>query len=238
MNLTVGPHPPSVYWRRRAAVGAPLLFVLILFSSCVASGDTEQGGKGAQRKNAAVKQQDECSKEDPCETVVGGQPTATQAAGSALQPNSSAPPLLIAPSPRPTPTNGKPGTCADGDIELTVSPDKSSYKVGNQPRLTMVVRNKSDRPCIRDVGPSHQELRVLADGKRIWSSDDCSPNTGDDRRTLKPGEKRTYWLTWSGRSSSPGCPKTRVRVGAGSYELVGRLQDMTSSSSAFTIVTR
>ena len=113
--------------------------------------------------------------------------------------------------------------------------EKPSYKVGAEPRFRLAIANRSAVKCVRDVGPSQQELRLVAGGKRLWSSDDCAPKRGADVRTLQPGEKLMYWLTWGGRTSSPGCKATRVKVGPGSYQLVGRLGTANSKPVPFTL---
>ena len=47
MNLTVGPHPPAVYWRRRALVaGGLLLLILLVVWSCGGSSGSLVVGAG------------------------------------------------------------------------------------------------------------------------------------------------------------------------------------------------
>jgi hypothetical protein len=244
MNMTVGPHPPAVYWRRRAMVGAPLLLILVLFASCLAGGSDDKPGNKAAAHGPAPKTSHACTQDDPCtpdpdpSASASGQPSQGPAVGAAVQPPPQQSPPASAPAstePSPEKSGGTP-TCADKDISLTPVVDKPQYKIGQLPRFKMVITNSSAAKCIRDVGASQQELVVSRDGQRIWSSDDCSPNRSHDRRVLSPGEKRTYWLTWSGKTSAPGCPPTRTAVGAGSYQLTGRLATTHSRPVTFTLV--
>src|SRR6266576_1376401 len=53
MNLTVGPLPPAVYWRRRALVaGGLLLLVLLVAYSCGGSSGSGSTGQHASRNTA------------------------------------------------------------------------------------------------------------------------------------------------------------------------------------------
>jgi hypothetical protein len=134
-----------------------------------------------------------------------------------------------------SPSQPGPLPCADKDLTLVAVMEKSAYKVGSRPRFKLAVTNSSKVACTRDVGSGQQELAVSVDGKKLWSSDHCSPNKGADERTLYPDEKRTYWLDWSGRTSEPGCPKTRTDVGPGTYDLVARLGSLVSKPVVFTL---
>jgi hypothetical protein len=243
MNMTVGPHPPAVYWRRRAIIGAPLLLILILFASCLAGGSDNQPTKKKAAASAPAPQTSHtCTQDDPCTPDPDPSASASQGAAVGAAALPSQPAASLTPSadadPTTTPTAEASGgitACADKDLTLTPVVDKAQYKVGQLPRFKMVITNSSAAKCTRDVGASQQELAVSRNGQRLWSSDDCSPNRSHDRRVLSPGEKRTYWLTWSGKTSSPGCPQTRTPVGAGSYHLTGRLATLHSAPVAFTM---
>jgi hypothetical protein len=238
MNLTVGPHPPAVYWRRRAIVGAPLLLIVILFSSCLADGSDGNTQKPKVAAQGSKKQNDqkqpaptpshECTLSNPCE------PEVNPSAGANPPPlGGAANPLPLTTPSNPIASKAAPIPCADDDISLTPVVAQAAYAVGSLPRFRLVIENVSDKPCTRDVGATHQELRVMAGTRRVWSSDDCSPSRGSDVRVLQPGEKRTYWLTWSAKTSSPGCPKNRTAVGPGEYQLLGRLTTATSKPVTF-----
>jgi hypothetical protein len=227
MNLTVGPHPSAVYWRRRALVAAPLLAILVGLSTCLAGGSDSDAAK--PRARAAS---EDLGPETPTPSP-STSPSATASPVPTWSPSPSAALLPPAPSPMPTPTGPLP--CADRDLLLVALVEKSTYPLGAEPRLKLQVTNSSAKPCLRDVGSGQQELSVSSGATKLWSSDDCSPNRATDARTLYPGEKRTYWLTWSGRTSEKGCPETRTEVGAGSYQLTARLGTLLSKPVPFTI---
>lgn len=226
MNLTVGPHPSAVYWRRRALVAAPLLVILITFSTCLAS-----GSDGSSDKPKATAGQ---SRDDPEPT-----PTPSETPSHSASPSTLAPALIPTEVPSSnvpvSPPPASPEACADKDLTLVALMAEATYRIGSQPRFKLAVTNSSATPCVRDVGSGQQELWVSAGTRKLWSSDHCSPNRGADSRTLHPGEKLTYWLDWSGRTSEVGCPKTRTEVGAGTYLLTARLGTLVSKPVEFTL---
>ncbi|HEV2087755.1 MAG TPA: hypothetical protein VGR21_05550, partial [Cryptosporangiaceae bacterium] len=121
MNLTVGPEPPAVYWRRRALVGVPVLVVLLTFTACV----TNSGGEGGQSSVLVARStasptpsptadltDEECTAEDPCAPPVGS-PTA-----ESLVPTQSAVPPVTTPSvaaPAVSAVPARPTRCADAE---------------------------------------------------------------------------------------------------------------------------
>jgi len=220
MNMTVGPHPPAVYWRRRVLVAAPLLVILGTFTTCLNGGS--DGSSDRPQAKTAVRSGSEPS------------PTPTPTILAPLVPS-------VSPSPSPSlPVSQSPAAesrtpCADKDLTLVALTENTTYKVGARPRFKLAVTNSSKVPCTRDVGSGQQELSVRIDDKKLWSSDHCSPNKGADERTLYPDEKRTYWLDWSGRTSEPGCPNTRVDVGPGTCKLVARLGTLVSKPVVFSL---
>jgi hypothetical protein len=227
MKLTVGPLPPAVYWRRRAALGAALLAVLLGFTTCVA------GGSDAAPTKAAPKQ-----------TASSAVPVRSAAPAVAASPSSSpagsptpaaAAPAAIAPAPVAPRTGGGVPRCADADLRLLATLDRTSWPSGSMPKVHLVVRNIGSVTCQRDLGANEQELRVMAGTRRVWSSDDCQPLRGSSMRSLSPGSERTYTLTWSGKDSTPGCAQTRTRVEPGQYGLLARLGTLVSARTPFSI---
>src|SRR3954451_17920824 len=147
MNLTVGPLPPAVYWRRRALVaGVLVLLILVVAYSCGGS-----SGSGATGQRSST------------HTPATSSPTPSQ---SELRPQTGAPTPGDSSSPSTGPTGAPaagpadPATelCADADILLTptvVRLANGTYKA------TLKIRNTSTRNCRRDVGSKPQELHVL-----------------------------------------------------------------------------
>jgi hypothetical protein len=235
MRLTVGPLPPAVYWRRRLAVlGILLLLVILVVYACSDGGD--QGKNGAKNGGTSGGTQ---SGSQPAHQ--GRTPTKSPT------PNPSGPasvaPLLpplgsIAPEggdpvdqgaaggPGTEPSPGAaPGTgpCTDDEMAVTAVPEAPSVARGTFVRLTLKIKNISNRTCTRDVGADAQELFLLDGAKaKMWSSDACDAAHGGDVRTFRPGIEAPFFVLWDGRATSSGCAN-RPLPPAGRYQLIGRL---------------
>lgn len=206
MRLVVGPLPASVYWRRRAMVlGGALLAVLIVTYSCV-----------AQVRSASP----------------SASPSATPKASAT--PSSApvvAPAVMVTPTPEatrsPLPITD-PAVCTDAELKVTAVPAKTTLASGSELQITLLIKNISNRTCIRDVGADQQELRLVLGTEKIWSSDDCGGPTGGEDRSLPPSHERSYQVIWNGLSSS-ACSTAAKRTpsgpkpAAGDYQLLGRV---------------
>lgn len=127
--------------------------------------------------------------------------------------------------------------CADSDLRIVPRPAHTRTPEGARLRIDLVITNVSDRSCKRDVGADHQEVKLMRDDDRVWSSDDCHPQTGSHVEVLAPGKPiERFWVTWDGRTSAPKCEGTRRVAQAGDYTLVARLGDATSKPVALTVV--
>ncbi|MBO0876804.1 MAG: hypothetical protein J2P19_25800, partial [Pseudonocardia sp.] len=139
------------------------------------------------------------------------------AAGTSVAENPAAPAT-------PAAVPGAPAACADNSIGLIAQVGQPSFKVGERPLFRLVIANLGNTPCTRDLDPGLQELTVTGpNGARIWDSNDCSPQRRPDVRTLEPGKPLVFPVSWAGHTSSPGCAAERAPVGAGSYQLHGKL---------------
>jgi len=222
MNLTVGPHPPAVYWRRRALVaGGLLLLILLVVWSC--------GGSSGAGHNASA--------------TATGSPNPTP---SELRPQIGAPPSSDAADPPSTAaTSGPPGpagpvvtdtaneTCTDPEIQLTPSVQRivgGSFAY----QLTLKIKNTSSRTCKRDVGSNPQELHVVQNGQTLWSSDSCQSGPGDKKVvTFGPGIEDAFSVGWDG-SAGQSCTGGRP-LAAGTYQIVAKLDTKVSAPVNFTI---
>jgi hypothetical protein len=102
--------------------------------------------------------------------------------------------------------------------------------------LSLVVTNTGGAPCVRDLDAAKQAVAVVREvGDGLWGSNDCSPGDTDDVRTLAPGEEAVFSVTWSGRTSMPGCAGQRTTVPPGSYQLLARLDGIVSDPVPFTL---
>ncbi|MFE9743883.1 hypothetical protein ACFYOT_03155 [Saccharothrix saharensis] len=200
MTEPTGPHPRSVYWRRRALAVAGSLVALIgvvwLVGALIGRGD-------------------------PAPAVVRpSNPPSSAATPVVASSSSTTPPPTPVPPPSPTPPPGPPPPCDDAQVAVAAEVDKPSTPAGQPVRFTIVVSNTGPLPCAKEIGRKVRELVVTsADGvTRLWSSNDCFVTDGSEVRVMRPGERFTYGVQWPGSTSEPGCRRSS-RLGAGDYLL-------------------
>ncbi|MCW2138685.1 adhesin [Actinoplanes cyaneus] len=255
MRATVGSLPSAVYWRRRAVVlGALLLVIIALFVACTHGDDKNANTKNASSSlptpapdstSAAAASPSASAAPDNNELLdtapPGGQanpdPVQSQGAdGDGLLPP---PPNASANGANPnTNVNGQQGTaCTDAEISVTPVPGATSMKRGATLAITLQIKNIGSRTCTRDVGADPQELYIDQGAQKYWSSDKCSTTKGSDVQTFKPGDQRTFNITWNGRQSTAcnGSAASGPAPNAGQYELRGRLDTIKSNPVILTI---
>jgi hypothetical protein len=227
MNLTVGPLPPAVYWRRRALVLGVVLLVVVLFvAMCSGSGESKSGATAPTTASPTATSTIQ-------RPVIDGVPPSS-AAASASSPSSpsSASPTTGAPA-------GPPSACLDSEMSLTVIVHVRKDDV----ELQMKVKNISNRACSRDVGGTPQEIHVTTAAAQptdpvVWSSDFCQAgNPQPDVRTFNPGIESILPVNpvlWSRRYVTAGC-KAGNPAPLGAYAAVAKLGTLSSPAVPFTL---
>lgn len=237
----VGPLAPEVYWRRRAVALVVLIAAIAMIawvvgrifaggespvaaasgSSSTAPSSPAHAFPGAAGASSAAASESASGSES---TSAGGSASTgrstshTEAAPvTTATPADPAPadPAPTDPAPAPAPT-----ACDPAAIEVQAAVATDPIRSGDKPTLVLSVINHSQTGCLRDLNAAGQELLIYgADGARLWSSNDCYPESSDDTRLLAPGQKVDFSVVWSGKGSSPGCGTPRHTLGAGSYQL-------------------
>ncbi|MGC5050333.1 hypothetical protein ACLQ2S_02585 [Micromonospora sp. DT48] len=230
MRLTVGPLPPTVYWRRRAVVlGAVLLFLIVLLYSCNGpNGGNDASNDGRPDPGAAT------GTPDPTGSVLTPQTGAPPSGDAGADPSASGEETdpttpesersLSNDPPAVNPVSDE-GNCADSELSVTAVPLPAQVASGATVDLHLKVRNRSDRTCSRDVGATAQELYIKAGAEVVWSSDTCGTAAGSDVQSFTPGFERSYLVSWNGKDSSrcaDGLANGPV-VPAGTYEVFARV---------------
>ncbi|GGM44569.1 hypothetical protein GCM10012275_14490 [Longimycelium tulufanense] len=237
----IGPHPPSVYWRRRAAALGGVVVVLVLAVWAVGAA---LGGDDPVEDDTGERVLGSASLLSRLEQPVpSSSPSASASAASSGETtspaNSGSASAADSPTPeKPSPTPGPPGPCPDEAIKLTSWADRPQYRIGEKPALTFRVENVGPVPCYRDVSELTQELVVFSadDATRYFSSNDCYPGLAEEPKLLKPGENRTSTIRWVGNTSKPGCPVKREQVPAGEYVVHAKLGHLTGPPAGFRFV--
>jgi hypothetical protein len=126
--------------------------------------------------------------------------------------------------------------CTDADIEVSVKPDKgTTFPTGTAISFTMAIKNISDTACSRNVGTKPNTVFVRSGGTDVWSSDDCAPAGADQIQVIQPGDVYQLTANWNQQFTKPGCPSGQPRATPGSYEVIGKNDDVTSTPATFTI---
>lgn len=204
----VGPEPPTVYWMRRAAVIVVALTLIISVWWLVM-------GRGSS---------------DPATTATSDT--------SSLEADGTATDSAIVVEESLTPVTTEPVDCAESAILVEATTDASTYAVGSEPVLSLVITNVGDVACLRDIGPKANELEIKSGGYHVWSSDDCSASQRSKIETLEPGQKVASSISWDGKLSQKGCPKQNKAAKAGRYEVIGRNVDAVSDPTPFALTNK
>lgn len=204
----IGPEAPSVYWVRRAATIVIALTLIIALVWLARSVFGSDDGSAPEPDAGASASAD------------GGDTTADGAATDL------------------TPVSTDPVDCMDSAVKVEANTDSGTYKVGQQPKLTLTIENTGSVACLRDVGPKANELEIESGGYHVWSSDDCGANKKTKVVTLEPGDKVASTITWSGQLSQKGCPDINKNAKAGRYVVIGRNLDVTSDATPFALTSK
>ena len=223
MRLTVGSLPSSVYWRRRLVVLAVLVTATsVVWVSCGGSDEADgtkqkAGSKPSTTVSAVV-------------SVVPAVPLLSPAGASPSGVSESTTP----PAAESAPPSSNETLCADADLLVTPVPESASAQRGAGMRLTIKIRNISNRTCARDLGADQQELYLLRDSKKIYSSDACESRHGTSMKNLVPNIELAFWVPWDGTATVNGCTG-RPAPAAGKYQLIGRLGTKLSDPVTVTL---
>ena len=204
----VGPEPPTVYWMRRVAVIVVALTLLISVWWLVM-------GRGSSEPETTAASD---------ASSLGTDGTATD---SAIVVEETVAPVTV-----------EPVDCAESAILVEATTDASTYAVGSEPVLSLVITNIGDVACLRDIGPKANELEIKSGGYHVWSSDDCSASQRSKIETLEPGQKVASSISWDGKLSQKGCPKQDKAAKAGRYEVIGRNLDAVSDPTPFALTNK
>lgn len=207
MFQPVGSLPPSIYWRRRLFVlGVPAILLLLTVYVVFFSG----GGKSHSGAS-------------------------TPPGSTSHSVSSSTQHLPSTKSSATTSTTGS-AACALSALQVQAATGKSSYKVGQQAALFLVVTNVGPHACNQDLADKQVELTVYTGDVRVWGSHDCQVQPGTSVQKLARNKPVRLEVAWSSKTSKPGCGGTRLQVQAGTYQLYATLAGKKSPPVTFTVV--
>ncbi|MFC4019793.1 hypothetical protein ACFOW4_17875 [Micromonospora sp. GCM10011542] len=237
MRLTVGPLPPTVYWRRRAVVlGAGLLFLIVLLYSCTGSGRSGGRPQAGTTPSATPTSAAGPSPTGSVLTPQTGGAASPPAGAGATDPSPETTSNVVPPAAAGGPVDD--GTCTNAEISVVPVAAPASVPRGGVADLSLKIKNTSNRTCSRDVGADLQELFIKSGAEKIWSSDTCGKVKGSDVQTFTPGFVRSYQIGWNGRDTSR-CDGNGLAAGpfapAGTYQVFARVGTKLSEPVKLTV---
>ena len=217
-----------MYWRRRFAFLASMVALVVLIVLTVrvlmsgsSTTPTASGRSSGQTPPASHSQSHPHSSPHPS--------TSAQRTSHSASTSTSKSPS------RSTSSSVAPKKCTDSQLSLSAASNKSSYSVGEQPVLSIVVKNVASVPCVQDLADPQIVLRVYNGESRVWGSHDCKIEPGTNDQTLMAGSSVRVSIVWSGLSSQPSNCNNRQRAGAGTYTLYASLAGREGTAAQFTI---
>lgn len=220
----VGPQPPKVYWRRRAIfAGLILLTLYVLFRSFFGGSESPKASAVASASPTVTSSVSESPSASP---TASASPSVDQAMDPIGQMSQTPTPIVDPSAPA--------DACADSDVSVGVAIDRTTTKVGKGLRLTMTVKNTSDKACKRNVGSGANEITIISGPALVWSTDHCSPGTESNYVDLNPGQTWKVNVVWNGKLSAKGCQVLSVAQ-YGAYWAHARNGALMSSGARFVV---
>lgn len=140
-------------------------------------------------------------------------------AGGSSSPGTPEPVATSSPTATATPTQAPIAACRKSDLHVTAATDAVTYPAGSLPRLSAVVSNVSDAPCVFRTAPAQRVWTVVSGHDQVWTSADCTQSGGNAHSRLRPGRTIAYALVWNRHRSAQGCPTGTPESGPGTYQL-------------------
>ncbi|HEY8300783.1 MAG TPA: hypothetical protein VIG48_02690 [Jatrophihabitans sp.] len=236
----LGDLPQSVYWRRRVALFGSIIAILVLLvltvrvlaSNGAAPKPAAAGGSSTPRTHSSSPPRTHSRSASHSSSTAAGVPSGAPSTGSTGSSGSSG---SGGPSASSHSSSTAPAKCAGSQLALSAASSSSSYRVGDQPVLSIVVKNTSATPCVQDLADPQVVMRVYNGESRVWGSHDCKIEPGTNDQTLMPGRAVRVSIVWSGMSSQPNDCANRQQVGAGTYTLYASLSGREGAAAQFVI---
>jgi hypothetical protein len=154
-------------------------------------------------------------------------PTTAPTADPTAEPTASASASTAAPTPSPA-------GCTDA-VVVSAETDQPTYAAGEEPVLSLVVRNEGGEACEVNLGTSQMEFVLTRDDERIFSSVDCQADSQDLERTLEAGGEERATFDWARNRTVPECTVVEEEPEPGEYTLTTRLGARSSTPVEFTL---
>ncbi|MFM6973958.1 MAG: hypothetical protein ACKOXM_02270 [Agromyces sp.] len=139
------------------------------------------------------------------------------------------------------PSSAEGTTCAPSHVKVLAYTDAESYAAGQNPQLTVEVKNVGSAECVLNVGTSQQVFTITSGSEMYWVSTDCQTESSDYELMLQPGQSvKSEPIQWDRTRSNPGTcmlpQRDPVPAGGAAYHLTVTVGGISSTDSAqFTL---
>lgn len=206
-QLTRGPLPPEVYWRRRLFVltlGATLLFVIVSVLRGGSDGSSDEvpvaqqaGADVEPSQTVTVEPKDERRKRERRERRTG--PTY----GPTFDPD-----VLAAPD----------GYCKAADVLITPQVDEAV--AGRDVTIGLSLRSTGPAACLWRLSDERIVVRITRGGDEVWTTRECGEAIPERVVTVRDVVATVVEMTWTeAKESDPGCPGASDWLPAGHYSV-------------------
>ena len=202
-QLTRGPLPASVYWRRRFAALLVVVTIVSLFAGAVrmvTGGGDEQEGRVALSGAGAT------SAAPTAAATVGSEQAEEDAGGTRGRREPRAPAL---PEPQ--------GACDDADV--VARPDAEDAVAGRPVTVVLTLFTRIAEACTWELSRDSFTWKITSGDDEIWTSREC-PRAIPTRELVvrRDSETRTR-LVWGGKRSDAECSRLTEWAMAGWYHV-------------------
>lgn len=209
-QLTRGPLPARVYWRRRVVL--VVLAVLLVVGLVRLLGGVVGGGDGG----------------GATATPVAGTPTATVTATPDVSPTADAAGAAgdaeetrKARRPKGKPTREAlpepSGRCAPEDVEAR--PEVASAVAGRAVSVVLRLRTRLSPACTWELGRGSFTWKITSGSDEIWTSRECPRAVPTQELVLRRETVTELVLSWHGRRSDADCSRTTQWAMPGWYHV-------------------
>jgi hypothetical protein len=133
---------------------------------------------------------------------------------------------------------GQVRACRAGDVVLSLFSSQDSYRPGQLPQFDVDVVSTVGRPCSFNVSAQRLALAIKVSGKQVWNSADCATGRGALTTELTRGVPTIVPISWSLRTSAPGCAGRPRAAPPGHYTAFAADGRLASNRVRFTVLSR
>ena len=195
-QLTRGPLPAAIYWRRRfVALGA----VVVLVALVVVPIRLVTGGGADEQAQVALAGTDQSSTAGPTTgPTTDASPTAESTAQAEKKKQKKQKPTQPAlPEPQ--------GSCAPEDV--VVRPKVTDAVAGRAVTVTLLLRTRLAEACTWELSRSSFTWKLTSGSDEIWTSRECPRAVPSRELVVRRDTVARTELTWGGRRSDADCSR-------------------------------